>query len=153
MALPQTHSREQAEYPSSSHDHRRSSFQAKARTSVRTKRARMRSLAPWLFLGLATLVTSWNWLKPSRDRLLNLKAGKLYRTLAEGEFGALRVGRAELPDGSVTKLVIPLSGQDLRREISDALNRISKIHDHIEEIAPDLVGRIVFDYSSDVRHS
>jgi hypothetical protein len=102
---------------------------------------------------MASLTTSL-W-RPSRTReeVLNRRAGDLYRRLAVGAFGSVHVEKADLPGAMVSRIVIPLRGDDFDRELDIALVRVSEIHDQVEAIAPELVGRIVFDYSRDGRHS
>jgi hypothetical protein len=85
--------------------------------------------------------------------ILNRKAGALYRELAEREFGQIRAERASLPDENVTRVVVPLRGLDEDRELDEALERVAAIHAEVERRAPELVGRIVFDYSSDARRA
>jgi hypothetical protein len=53
----------------------------------------------------------------------------------------------------VSRIIVPLRGDDMDHELDSALDHVSAIHDKVETIAPELVGRIVFDYSSDGRHS
>jgi hypothetical protein len=56
-------------------------------------------------------------------------------------------------DAVVSRIIVPLRGDDMDHELDSALDHVSAIHDKVETIAPELVGRIVFDYSSDGRHS
>ena len=159
MALPQTNSNEREErlppgvYP----EPLNAVAQAQSITATHPARhrAQARSIAPGPLVDIAASVFAggWRWLARSRNDLLNRRAGKLYQQLAQLEFGAVRVEQADLPDEFVTRLVIPLRGEDLDRKIQEIVERVSAIHDRVEETAPELVGRIVFDYSSDARPS
>jgi hypothetical protein len=103
-------------------------------------------------VGTRVLAAGWRWLVPSRDDELNQKAGALYRQLAEQDFGQVKSERAFLP-GNVVRLVLALPGIDEDRELEDALERVSAIHEQVEREAPELVGRIVFAYSGNARQS
>jgi hypothetical protein len=110
---------------------------------------------PLLLAAISTgIFAGWRWFaRDERDEDdLNRKAGELYSKLAEREFGSVRIELALVPDRELTKLVVPIRGEDIDREIGDALDRVFAIHDEVEQIAPELVGRIVFDYSADGRH-
>lgn len=119
-----------------------------------TQRGRTRTVAPWwLFtFGLVSVTVLWRT-RGSREDVLNRRAGDLYRRLAEQVFGPVRTEKAEVADAVVSRIIVPLSGDDMDRELDSALDRVSAIHDKVETIAPELVGRIVLDYSSDGRHS
>jgi hypothetical protein len=119
-----------------------------------TQRGRTLAVAPWLLFtfGVASVAALWG-APASREDVLNRRAGDLYRRLAEQAFGPVRTEKAEVADAVVSRIIVPLSGDDMDRELDSALDRVSAIHDKVETIAPELVGRIVFDYSSDGRHS
>jgi hypothetical protein len=104
-----------------------------------------------LTFGLVSVTALWR-ARESREDVLNRRAGDLYRRLAEQLFGPVRTEKADVADAIVSRIIVPLSGEDMDRELESALDRVSAIHDKVETIAPELVGRIVFDYSSDGRH-
>jgi hypothetical protein len=116
------------------------------------RRRRDRWVARWAGAFATTAFSVWllRQRSPSRrDDVLNRKAGELYRRLAEEVFGpGLSAEHADLGDETVTRLVIPVSGADIRTAVGNALERVSAIHARVEEIDPELAGRIVFDYSS-----
>jgi hypothetical protein len=121
-----------------------------------TRRARRRAGARGIVPALAALVGvlslaigSRHMLQAYQNDRANRSAGRLYRDLAEEEFGAgILVEEADLGDETVTQLTIPLPGANLRQEIREALDRISGIHRRVEQIDPMLAGRIIFDFFS-----
>ena len=156
VALAKPNLKEAKDHPSALFRRTRSGVAAgrlQARAAP-TKRVRTRAAAPWLLFtfGLVS-VTAWWRTRGSREDGLNRRAGDLYRRLAEQVFGPVRTEKAHVADAVVSRIIVPLSGDDMDRELDSALDRVSAIHDEVETIAPELVGRIVFDYSSDGRHS
>jgi hypothetical protein len=122
-------------------------------TAHAKERAEARHITRWLIFGAvaSVLAESVRRLGPTRNERLNRRAGKLYRKLAEREFGCVKIDRADLPGEAITRLIVPLLGEDTEREVDQALKRVMTIHDQVERLAPELVGRIVFDYASDGR--
>lgn len=118
-----------------------------------TRDVNARRIAGWVILGAvaSVLAKTVRRLGPTPNERLNRRAGKLYRELAEREFGRVKIERADLPGEAITRLIVPLQGNDTEREVDQALKRVMSIHDEVERLAPELVGRIVFDYASDGR--
>jgi hypothetical protein len=156
VALAKPNLKEAKDYPSTLFRRTRSEVAAGrvAAPASPTQRVRARAGTPWLLFtfGLVSVTALWRT-RGSREDVLNRRAGDLYRRLAEQVFGPVRTERADVEDAVVSRIIVPLRGDDMDHELDSALDHVSAIHDKVETIAPELVGRIVFDYSSDGRHS